>query len=178
MRRKLSSSWHSVGQFQVSSAPNTTAVEDRICKESDKFESLKITLDLKAYQQNGFFDMLAFYNDHQSILPIHTLVYRADVGSMKGASACVESVFSGVKRLLGDFAATMSPEILEMYVFVHYNWQYDFMRPSIEEIVAAYLKIYGPDALEEDIEIGESDEEGEEAVEEKDDGTDEGGDDA
>mgnify|MGYP006148959563 FL=1 len=52
------------------------------------------------------------------------------------------------------------------------------MRPSIEEIVAAYLKIYGPDALEEDIEIGESDEEGEEAVEEKDDGTDEGGDDA
>ena len=121
MRWRLSSSWHSVGQFQVSSAPNTTAVEDRICKESDKFESLnlKITLDLKAYQQNGFFDMLAFYNDHQSILPIHTLVYRADVGSMKGASACVESVFSGVKRLLGDFAATMSPEILEMYVFVH-----------------------------------------------------------
>ena len=58
---------------------------------------------------------------------------------MKGASACVETVFSGVKRLLGDFAATMSPEILEMYVFVHYNWQYEFMRPTIAEIDAAYM---------------------------------------
>ena len=59
-----------------------------------------------------------------------------------------------VKRLLGDFAATMSPEILEMYmyVFVHYNWQYEFMRPSIAEIVEAYLKIYGPEARVEDLE--------------------------
>ena len=47
---------------------------------------------------------------------------------MKGASANVESVFSGVKRLLGDFAATMWPEILELYIFLHYNWQFDFMR--------------------------------------------------
>ena len=69
---------------------------------------------------------------------------------MKGASACVESVFSGVKRLLGDFAATMSPEILEMYVFVHYNWQYEWMRPSNEEIVAAYKAAHGSEAMEED----------------------------
>ena len=48
-------------------------------------------------------------------------VYRADVGSMKGAASCVESVFSGVKRLLGDVAATISPELLELYVFIHYN---------------------------------------------------------
>ncbi|MDC0525960.1 hAT family dimerization domain-containing protein [bacterium] len=73
---------------------------------------------MEKYQTRGFFNLLDFYNDHQVILPVHTLVYRADVGSMKGASACVESVFSGVKRLLGDFAATMSPEMLEMYVFV------------------------------------------------------------
>ena len=93
--------------------------------------------------EGGYFNLLAFFNDHQHVLPIHTLVYRADVGSMKGASACVESVFSGVKRLLGDFTATMSSEILEMYVFVHYNWQYEFMRPTIKEIVDAYIKIYG-----------------------------------
>ena len=42
-----------------------------------------------------------------------------------------------------SLAATMSPETLELYVFVHYNWQYEFMRPSIAEIVEAYLKIYG-----------------------------------
>ena len=54
----------------------------------------------------------------QDMLPLHTKVYRADVGCMKGASASVESVFSGVKRLLGDFAATMSPEVLELYVFI------------------------------------------------------------
>ncbi|MDC0525959.1 hypothetical protein OAO87_03075 [bacterium] len=33
----------------------------------------------------------------------------------------------------------------------HYNWQYEFMRPSIEEIVAAYTKIYGKEPLEEDV---------------------------
>ena len=70
-------------------------------------------------------------------------VYRADVGSMKGAASCVESVFSGVKRLLGDVAATISPELLELYVFIHYNWQYEWMRPTIEEIVEAYVATYG-----------------------------------
>ena len=71
---------------------------------------------------------------------------------MKGASASVESVFSGVKRLLGEFAATMSPEVLELYVFIHYNWKYDFMRPSIDEIVKAYLKAYGNEPMPEDVE--------------------------
>lgn len=70
---------------------------------------------------------------------------------MKGASACVESVFSGVKRLLGDFAQSMSPEILELYVFIYYNWQIAFMRPSIEEIVKAYIALHGPGPLEEDV---------------------------
>ena len=70
---------------------------------------------------------------------------------MKGASACVESVFSGVNRLLGDFGQAMSPELLELYVFIHYNWQYEFLRPSIEEVVAAYIKLHGSVPLEEDI---------------------------
>ena len=92
-------------------------------------------------------------------------VYRADVGSMKGASSCVESVFSGVKRLLGDFAATMSPEVLELYVFIHYNWEYEFMRPTIDEIVKAYVAAYGPDEREEDVEVDEDDAEDEEGGE-------------
>jgi hypothetical protein len=119
------------------------------------------------YMVGGFFDLLAFYNEHQAVLPIHTNVYRADVGSMKGASACVESVFSGVKRLLGDFAATMSPEILEMYVFVHYNYQYEFMQPTIDEIVKAYIKAYGPEPLEEDLVDTLDDEEGEASAEDR-----------
>ena len=82
---------------------------------------------------------------------------------MRGASAFVESVFSGVKRLLRDFAATMSPELLELYVFIHYNWAYDFMRPTIDEIVKAYLEVYGPEEREEDVDEsdGEEDEDGE-----------------
>ena len=89
------------------------------------------------------------------------MIYRADVGSMKGASANVESVFSGVKRLLGDFAATMSPEVLELYVFIHYNYFYEWLRPTTQEIVDAYLATYGPDAMAED---NSSDEEDDEAA--------------
>ena len=71
----------------------------------------------------------------------------------------MESVFSGVKRLLGDFAATMSPELLELYVFIHYNWQYEWMRPSVEEIVKAYLQEYGLEVRPEDNEPDEEEEE-------------------
>ena len=79
-----------------------------------------------------------------------------------------ESVFSGVKRLLGDVAATMSPELLELYVFIHYNWQYECrtsgcgMRPSVEEIVKAYHQEYGFDARPEDNEPDDEAEEQEE----------------
>ena len=46
-------------------------------------------------------------------------------------------------------------------VFIHYNWQYEFMRPSIDEIVKAYLKVYGAEAREEDLIAGaDSEEEG------------------
>ena len=46
----------------------------------------------------------------------------------------------------------MSSEILELYVFIHYNWQYEFLRPSIEEIVKAYLATYGSEPFPEDLE--------------------------
>lgn len=85
------------------------------------------------------------------MLPYHTAVFRGDVGNMKGAAACVESVFSGVRRLLGDFAATMSPEIPGLYLFIHYNWQYDWMQPTTEEIVEAYVKTYGHEPLPDDL---------------------------
>ena len=51
----------------------------------------------------------------------------------------------------GRYAKMMGPEILELYVFIHYNWQYDFMRPMTEEIVEAYLKLHGHELLPEDV---------------------------
>ena len=94
-------------------------------------------------------------------MPLHAHVFRADTGPMKGASSNVESIFSGVKRLLGDFAAKMSPAILELYVFIHYNWDYEFMRPTIEEIVESYLNIFGHELPVDDLDPNESDDEDE-----------------
>ena len=149
-----------LAEYNLSSSPNTTAIEDGIAAEIAKFESIKVALAAandQKYVDTGISDAISFWNDHRKVLPIHTKVFCGDTGLMKGASSNVESIFSGVKRLLGDFAATMSPEILELYVFIHYNMQYDFMRPTVEEIVEAYLKLYGPEARAEDIDDGESD---------------------
>ena len=45
----------------------------------------------------------------------------------------------------------MSPEILELYVFIHYNYQYEFMMPSIDEIVKTYIEMFGAEQHKEDI---------------------------
>ena len=42
------------------------------------------------------------------------------------------------------------------------NWKYDFMRPSIDEIVSTYVKRYGPEQKEDDLELDSSEEEEEE----------------
>ena len=111
------------------------------------------------------------------MLPIHAKVFRGDTGPMKGASANVESIFSGVKRLLGDFSQKMSPEILELYVFVHYNMQYDFMRPSVQEIVEAYMHVHGKEALPEDVEEDKDKDEGEDGSDAEDEDEDGDGED-
>jgi hypothetical protein len=158
--------------YSLTAAPNPTAVEDSIMAEIAKFDSIKVALAASGqekYTSSGIFDPISFWNDHDKVLPIHAKVFRADTGPMKGASANVESIFSGVKRLLGDFAATMSPEILELYVFIHYNWDYEFMRPTTQEIVDAYLHVNGAELPVEDIDAdleSEPDEEGEEEGEE------------
>lgn len=105
---------------------------------------------MEAYKKDGIFDLCKFFTEYQDAIPIHTATFCADVGCTKGASANVESIFSGVKRLLGDFAATMSPEVLQFYVFIHYNWSYDWMRPSIADVVKAYEEKFGNAPLPED----------------------------
>ena len=39
----------------------------------------------------------------------------------------------------------MKDDLLAAYLICHYNWQIDFLRPTIEEIVAEYLKAHDPD---------------------------------
>ena len=53
----------------------------------------------------------------------------------------------------------MSPEVLELYVFIHYNYFYEWLRPTTQEIVDAYLATYGPDAMAEDNSSDEEDDE-------------------
>ena len=45
--------------------------------------------------------------------------------------------------------------------FIHYNYFYEWLRPTTQEIVDAYLATYGPDAMAED---NSSDEEDDEAA--------------
>ena len=77
------------------------------------------------------------------MLPIHAEVFGGETGPMKGMTCNVETVFSGVKA--GRLCCEGGPGAPQLYDFIHYNWQYEFMRPSIEEIVEAYLKINGPE---------------------------------
>lgn len=71
---------------------------------------------------------------------------------MKGSSANIETVFSGAKRLLGDFASTLGPHLLEMYAFIHYNFPINLMQPTVEEIVKAYEALHGSAPMVEDVE--------------------------
>jgi hypothetical protein len=44
------------------------------------------------------------------------------------------------------------PQLLSDYAFLHYNYKYDWLRPTLEEIVDAYTKLYGKESRESDIE--------------------------
>jgi hypothetical protein len=50
--------------------------------------------------------------------------------------------------------------------FLHYNYKYDWLRPTLEEIVDAYTKLYGKESRESDIESDGSESSTTEEVEE------------
>ena len=59
----------------------------------------------------------------------------------------------------------MDPLLLSHYAFCHYNYKYDWLRPTRDEIVKAYKKLYGAGAHNSDAESDDSlggEEEGEE----------------
>ena len=104
----------------------------------------------------------------------HYGLWVAEVGPAKIASANVETVFSGAGRISAK-SRTLSPLILSDYAFCHYNYQYDWLRPTLEEIVAAYQKLYGKEARLDDLAVdGESSDEEDEDEDEDDDEGEEG----
>ena len=51
--------------------------------------------------------------------------------------------------------------MLAAYVFCHYEWQFEFLHPTIAEIVKEYVKVHSDKyPLEEDAADGEADGEG------------------
>ena len=119
-----------------------TSLETLVCRNMSRLQMFRTPKRVAVPSNHQY---------HQDCAKIH---YYRHVSSL--------SSLHGVKRLLGDFAATMSPEIMLLYVFIYYNWQYKWMQSSMEEIVAAYLKAHGPEALDEDLDESEGDSSGSE----------------
>ena len=67
----------------------------------------------------------------------------AEVGCKKAAAAKVESVFSGAGKFTTE-AKSLGPKLLERMIKLHYNWKYNFLRPSMEEIVKRYNEKFRP----------------------------------
>ena len=82
-------------------------------------------------------------------MPIHFAVFVADVGCKKLTSSNVETLFSGA-GYMSKKAPTMSDELLQMYVFIFYNSKYEWLLPSTDTIVKAYLHLHKTDVEEYD----------------------------
>ena len=60
--------------------------------------------------------------------------------------------FPGASRTARCTQHNLGPQILSDYDFLHYNYKYDWLRPTLEEIVDTYTKLYGKESRESDIE--------------------------
>ena len=47
----------------------------------------------------------------------------------------------------------LGPQLLSDYAFLHYNYKYDWLHLTLEEIVNTYTKLYGKEWRESDIEL-------------------------
>ena len=100
----------------------------------------------------GHFDKSSFWIAYRHKLPYHYAVYLADCASKKAASAHVESVFSGAKRM-AESAALMSDENLSAFVMCHYLWEVEWLRPNIHDIMCAYVMAHGPEDVPDEFEV-------------------------
>ena len=125
---------------------------------TDVVQDVEVENEIKLFAQAGDlskfedeqkrFDKSAFWNEKRDTLPIHYNVYLADCASKKAASANVETVFCGAKKL-SDNAPSMGDDLLGAYVSNHVNWQYEWLRPHVHDIVCNYLRVHGNEGLED-----------------------------
>ena len=94
------------------------------------------------YDKSQKFNLYRFWVDHKKLLPLHYLVYLAEVGCKKMAASCVESVFSGAGKFTEE-AKSAGPILLQRVVKLHYNWKYKFLRPPMKKIITHYNKKHG-----------------------------------
>ncbi|KAK3281529.1 hypothetical protein CYMTET_10685 [Cymbomonas tetramitiformis] len=157
---------YSVGAIKLRGSQEVGATENvedllsaLISAEKDLFEKLcetRVTSGKFVDKKTDEFDQCAFYTAHATDFPIHVAVFRADAGSKRSASANIEFVFSGAGASLADFhSRNLSANMLEMYMFIRTNWQYEFLRPTVDQIGAAYLKKYGREIPEPEYEEDE-----------------------
>ena len=56
-----------------------------------------------------------------------------------GRASNVETVFSGAGKFTEE-AKNTRPTLLRRMVKLHYDWKYEFLRPSIKQVEARYLE--------------------------------------
>ena len=142
---KMHTSLGSKGNIGVATEVVTDS-DSRLAEKISLEKEMFITLCQSALVETKYinevtqeFNQLLFYCDHETQIPIHAAVFFADCASKKAASANVEQIFSGAGTLLADFhSGAMGADMLEAYMFIRGNWQFEFLRPSVEEIVTAY----------------------------------------
>ena len=128
------------------------------------------------YMVDGMFDLAQFWAEQKFVLPIHYSLWLAEVGCAKVASSNVETVFSGAGRISAK-SHKLDTGLLSDYAFLHYNYKYDWLRPTVQEIVEAYNKIYGKELHESDYTSSGSEGEEEDATDEPEEGGAGGGED-
>ena len=118
---------------------------DQILKaEIEAYEKICSIIDHLKYlnPDAGRYDLNQFWAEHKKKLPIHYLVYLGDCASKRAASASVETVYSGATKL-ADGSEKLADDVLAAYIYCHYNFKFEFLRPTIDEIVAEYKKAHG-----------------------------------
>lgn len=85
------------------------------------------------------FNLALFWAGQKRELEVHYSLRMAEValGCAKAASAKVEVVFSGAGRI-STKSHCLDPQLLSDHAFLHYKYKYDWLRPTLQEIVDAY----------------------------------------
>ncbi|KAK3246772.1 hypothetical protein CYMTET_35838 [Cymbomonas tetramitiformis] len=149
-KRRRKSLWELTAQVQVAThtrGTSETVIPSALQQEKELYISLARDPELLVKFKNTKtreFDLLGFWEKNKSVLPIHNLVFRGDVGPKKAASANVEFVFSAAGSLLADYHANrLSHGVMEQYMVVGGNWKFPWLRPTMRAIQEAYKKMFG-----------------------------------